>query len=268
MTAVGERPAFGTHRPSALVSAPALKFAIGSVASLCAVLFPRLLAALTVQDQASVTFITPEYAVLAAGFSGLVGVVVTILEWKVPRTPRDTFMTTLGLPAILAGALSANQSTAALQEATKTQNALADALSSASGIPIESPTATRTGGGGRQGALADALVAPVYAASREAVPPVVRAQSPLAINVRQPRYVIVFDRAATQQDAQAKASQLGQRLSAMTPGHPVSVQVQPQGTAFLVVLGGGPRVKGDALVEAVRMRDTYHVTPVLVPASD
>ena len=117
----GEELAAETARPSDLVTAPILKFAIGTVASLCAVLVPRLLAGLATRDQANITFITREYGELAVLLSALVGIVVAILEWRVPRAPRDTFMTTLGIPAILAGALSANQNAGALQSATQTQ---------------------------------------------------------------------------------------------------------------------------------------------------
>ena len=138
----GEELAAETARPSDLVTAPILKFAIGTVASLCAVLVPRLLAGLATRDQANITFITREYGELAVLLSALVGVVVAILEWRVPRAPRDTFMTTLGIPAILAGALSANQNAGALQSATQTQEVLADKLGQASGIAIESPTTT------------------------------------------------------------------------------------------------------------------------------
>jgi hypothetical protein len=263
MTALGEGPTTTKPRPSDLVSAPTLKFAIGTVASLCAVLVPRLLAALTVQDQSNVTFITREYGEVAMLFSGLVGLVVAILEWRIPRAPRDTFMTTLGIPAILAGALSANQNTGALQQATQTQNALADTLSKESGIPIESQKTTGTDGLGRQGALTDFLVPPVYAASAQKATGPAGAQSQFAIIINQPRYVIVVDRAGTQQDAQAKAAQLTLRLTAAA-GPPLSLQVQKHGLEFLVVVAGVARVKADAMIEAVRVKNTYHLSPTIV----
>ena len=247
MAALNEQLAPELARPSDLVTAPVLKFAIGTVASLCAVLVPRLLAALAARDQASITFITRSYAELAVILSGLVGLVVAILEWRVPRSPRDTFMTTLGIPAILAGALSANSNAGALKLATQTQDALADKLSQESGITIEAPKTTSTGERGRQGALADALMPPVYAASSEIMFRSA-AQSSLAIRIDQPRYLIVLDRAATQQDAQMKASQLTRRLTAAAPGQPLAVQVQQQGAEFLVVVAGGARIKGDAIL--------------------
>src|SRR5262249_40334964 len=162
MTVLGDRV---TAKPKgALVSAPSLKLAIGFTASICAVLFPRLLAALTVPDSAKITFVSREYFVLSLLLSALVGVVVMILEWRVPRAPRDTFLMTLGLPAILAGALSANQNTAALQDATKEKDALAAALAKQTNIPIEpaKPTADDSKSD-KQGQLIDLLVTPAYA---------------------------------------------------------------------------------------------------------
>ena len=260
------RSAGDSASPDVLVSAPMLKFAIGAIASLCAVLIPRLLAALAQRDPVSVTFITPEFAGLAAAFSGLVGLVVTILEWRVPRAPFDTFMTTLGVPAILAGALSANQNAGALQEKTQKANELVDALSKETGIAIESPKTSPTDTG-RQGAWADVLIRPVYAANDDAALRSAEAQPPFAIRVNQPRYLIVLDRAATQQDAETKASQLTQRFAAVAPGQPLSTQVQRQGAEFLVVVAGGARIKADAILEAVRVKNTYHLTPTLVQAT-
>jgi hypothetical protein len=268
MTVLAERIATRTPR-QVLVSAPGLKFTIGMVASICAVLAPRLIAALTITDRASVTFVSRQYFLLALIFSGLVGLVVAILEWRVPRVPRDTFMTTLGLPAILAGALSANQNTAALQHAAQTQDALADALSRHIGIsiepakPVSVPETPE-----KQGALIDLLVAPVYAQGTQAnVAPagaLAAQRARLGILIDQARYLIVLDRARTEQDAQTRAFQMGERLKQAAPGRPLNVQIEKQASEFLIVVSGGPRLKSDAVLEAVRVKDTYHVTPTLV----
>jgi hypothetical protein len=218
---------------------------------------------LALRDTSNITFVTREYAGLAVLLSLLVGVVVVIFEWRVPRTPRDTFMTTLGIPAILAGALSANQNAGALQETTQKANELADTLAKESGINIESPRRTSKEMSWH-GALADVLIPPAYAASAETMLQSADAQHQLAIRINQPRYLIVLDRATTQQDAEAKASQLTLSLAAAAPGHPLSTRVQRQGNEFLIVVAGGARVKADALLEAVRVKNTYHVSPTLV----
>jgi hypothetical protein len=250
------------------VSAPLLKFVIGTVASLCAVFVPRLIAALSLSDGANITFVTGEYALLAVMFSGLIGLVVALLEWRVPRAPGDTFMTTLGIPAILAGALSANQNTSALQDATRQQNELANALSHVSGIAIEPAKTSSSVDPRERGSLIDAIVQPVYAQGAQLSPRVAQQPSRLAIQIRQPEYFIVLDRGQNQQEAQAKASGLKGRLNATASGHPLNIRVQQQGNQFLVVVDGGPRIKSDALLEALRMKDTFHVNPTLVEVAN
>lgn len=259
---MAERRTVQLSRPSDRVTAPILKFAIGFVATLCATIAPRLLAALGTRDSANVTFITLQWTEFALILALLVGLVISIFEWRVPRAPRDTFMTTLGIPAILAGALSANSNAGELQNAIGKANELADTLSKESGITIEPKVGSPETG--RQGALTDFLMPPVYAASAEATIESAEAQGSLAIRVRQPRYLIVLDRAATRQDADAKASQLSQRLAEGARSQPLSVLVQPRGGEFLVVVAGGARVKADAMLEAVRVKNTYHLSPTLV----
>jgi hypothetical protein len=255
----------GAAKPKGgLVSAPAIKLIIGFTASICAVLFPRLLAALTVSESATITFVSRQYLELALLMSALVGVVVMILEWRVPRAPRDTFLMTLGLPAILAGALSANQNTAALQDAAKAQDALAAALARQTDIPIE-PAKPATDGGKPQGQSIDLFATPVYAQQTSAVTmPAAQAARPLAIMIDQPKYAIVLDRAPTQQAAQAKAAVLDDKLKRTAPAQPFNVQVYRQGNEFLVVAPGGARTKSDALIEALRLKNTYQVRPALV----
>jgi hypothetical protein len=115
----------------------------------------------------------------------------------------------------------------------------------------------------RQGRLTDILIPPVYAASLQTAP-AAAVQSSLAIRINQPRYLIVLDRARSQTEAQQKLSQLTQRLRAATPARALALQVQKQADEFLVVVGGGPKVRSDALLEAVRLKNTYGVNPALV----
>ena len=242
---------------SAQVTAPVLKFTIGTIASLCAVLLPRMLAALSLGGNRDLGFVDQTYIEVAVGFSVLVGLAVMFLEWKIPRKPRDTFMATLGIPAILAGAVSGNQNAQQLQQQMQRENNLTKLASEKSDIPIESTSPDHQS---RENSVA--LIPPVYAETRLPAQQVTR-QPPLAIQIRQPRYFIVLDRSPNQQEAQAKMSVLSQRLK--SANQPLSLQVQKQRNEFLVV-AGGPRVRADALLEAVRLKDTYHVNPTLVEA--
>jgi hypothetical protein len=264
MTAIAEAAVTRRVHQSSLVSAPAMKFAIGLVAAISAVFFPRMIAALTAADHPRVTFVSPTYFFLALSFSVLVAIAVMILEWRVPRAPRDTFMTTLGLPAMLAGALSASQGTTNLVQAAEREEKLTEALVKMGGIEIKSTSQpnepAKTGARNR---LADAIVTPAYAEGREPDRPV-QQPSPLGIYVNEPGYFIVLDRAAKREDAQARMTNLAARLKKTTPQTPVTLQVERQGAEFLVVVSGGPHPKSAALLEALRLKDTYHVAPTLV----
>jgi hypothetical protein len=250
------------HR-GVLVSAPSTKFFIGMAAAICAVFFPRLIAALTAAEYPRVTFVSREYFLLALSFSVLVAVAVMILEWRVPRAPRDTFMTTLGLPAMLAGALSASQGTATLQRAIVAQDQLGKELGKLGGIPIEPAAGSADEGkSGVPKALANAMVTPVYAEGRQAAQDA-RQQTRLGIYVEEPRYFIVLDRAVRREDAQARLAELTARIN-RSAQRPLALQVEKQGTAFLVVVSGGPRPRTAALLEALRLKDAYHIAPTLV----
>ena len=262
MTVPAEAAVTHSVQQSVLVSAPAMKFAIGLVAALSAVFFPRLIAALTAADHPHVTVVSREYCVLALSFSTLVAAAVMILEWRVPREPRDTFMTTLGVPAMLAGALSASQGTTALQQAAENQERLGRELGKVGGISIESRT--RSGEPDKQGipkAFVNAMVTPVYAEGQQSVQPPPR----LGIYVEEPRYLVVLDRAAKLEDAQARMADLTTRINRTTPQRPVALQIERHGSSgFLVLLSGGPRPRTAALLAALHLKDAYHVAPTLV----
>ena len=259
-----ERPS----KEAALVSAPVLKLFIGVVATLCAVLTPRLIAALTTPDRGNVTFVSPAYAGLALAFSVLIGVVVAILEWRVPRAPRDTFMTTLGVPAILAGALTANQGVAELQRTTQSNDQTLNAILQNNSIPVEGPGGAAPASEGKQGVLRLPFETAVYAQPAASVPaaPQAAAASRLAIVINQPRYFVVLDRARTQTDAQNRLLALSRNLNAAAPGRAPKVVLRAQSGEFLVVVADGPLAKADAALQAIRLKSTYHVSPTLVQA--
>lgn len=257
-------------RPSkegALVSAPALKLFIGVVATLCAVLTPRLIAALTTPDRGNITFISPAYAGLALAFSVLIGVVVAILEWRVPRAPRDTFMTTLGVPAILAGALTANQGVVELQRANQSNDQTLNAILQNNNIPVEGPGGAAPASDGKQSLLRVPFETTVYAQPVTSAPAAPQATaSRLAIVISQPRYFVVLDRAKTQLDAQNRLAVLARNLNAAAPGRAPKVALRAGSGEFLVVVADGPLSKADATLQAITLKNTYHVSPTLVQA--
>lgn len=85
---------------------PALKFAIGLTAGLVAVAIPRLSSDLSTLDSFSTDFYSVWFVASMIVFALLIGLVITIMEYKVPRTPKDTFFSALAIPALVAGSLN------------------------------------------------------------------------------------------------------------------------------------------------------------------
>jgi hypothetical protein len=50
------------------------------------------------------------------------------------------------------------------------------------------------------------------------------------------------------------------------PGSRLAIQIEPYAKDFLIVASGAPRIKSEALIEALRLKDVYHVAPSLVEA--
>jgi len=265
MAGVAERLLTRRSRPSLLVSNPGMKFVIGLAAALCAVFSPRLIAALTT-DQANVRFLSRDYFFLALAFSVLVAVAVMFLEWEQPRAPRDTFAMTLGLPAILAGALSTSESGRTVQQLVEAKKAMEKELSLRAGIQVEHANVTsEKGQSSPQGALVDLLEVPAYAQGEEA-PSAPAMQSRYGVFVEESRYFVVIDRAQKQEDAQRRLADWTTRinLNHTNPQPPLNLQIERIRNEFLVVVTGGPRTKSSALLEALRVKDAYHITPTLV----
>lgn len=248
------------HRRGSEITKPVLKLFIGFVAGLCAALFPRLTAALTTRGERLVFFPT-SYVILAFAFALLIGMVVMILQWGVRVKPSDTFMMALGIPALLSGALNATLNTNTVKNLAQQKEQLTQALSQQAEIPIlpAAPVSPLKDGSSlrleRDNFLSSLWdVRPAYAQSsgytgqREEFNP--------AIQIQQHPYLIVIDRAATREQALEKARVLRARLP--------QVEIVQAGREFLVVQGGGPRTKSEALLEAIRLKKIYNLSPSLM----
>ena len=117
------------------IEKPAYKFLIGFIGGFCAAAFPRLMAALTLQDSSDVVLLSAGYLSIAVLFAVMIGAVVMIMEWGVSKEPSATFMTALGLPALLAGALNTSNGAFVLDTKSKENIKLAEAVQSLSQMP-------------------------------------------------------------------------------------------------------------------------------------
>jgi hypothetical protein len=231
-------------------------FSIGLVAGLCASLFPRLMAALALGDGGEITLLSPGYLILSSVFSVLVGLVAMIFGGG--RTPRETFVTALSIPAFLTGTANTTNAADALRKVAEQNSHLSTALSEQAGIPVlpqrrlESLSLrSPSGGEPENGSEKISWDIPLfsarsaYAGGAEIQPGTSATFNP-AIQVREPQYVIRLDT----EDQAEKAKERANELRTLTP----NARAVKSGSEFLVIEGTQPRSRTDALVEALRLK--------------
>jgi hypothetical protein len=235
------------------------RFAIGAFAGLCAAFVPRL--AFIVGPGTSTTALTMDafdgrYVLAALGFAILIGGVAMILEWESDRSPRDTFMAALGIPAILTGMFntaSASRDAIMFGERLKVIN---DSRARDEQIPVVegAEAVTPTSGWLHEWPL----MPTVYAEERAATQ---KAQAKVGVVYREPRYWVVLDVASTREDADRRVAQLGQRYGALT--------VQRVDDSYFVCPSGGTLTYSEAVSKAIDLKRQSQgtLTPKLVRSS-
>lgn len=243
-------------------SSPVLKFLVGTTAGACATLLPRLVPALSAQNP-DLRFLTVEYGVACAIFSVLVGLGTLFWEWNLPKKPAQTFLTALGLPALIAGTFNTKTTADQLQHQLQQTQSLQQALGREAGIPTLAPPGPNAlvpqsplSHGFASGFLARPAHASVATERKTTSHAGGMVLAQLEIQVDQPGFVIVLDRAATAVDAQQKAQALRQTL----PG----AKVARAGSEFLVIDSDQPRPKPQATMDAVDLKNVHHLSPALV----
>jgi hypothetical protein len=236
-----------------------VKFLIGLFAGICAAFLPRLGAILTT-DTGHLTVFPSEFVFVGAVFGVLVGGVMMILEYGIPRPPKETFLAALGVPALIAGALNTASNTNELKDVVRQQSTLTQALGRQLDIPIlpaasvqllpEKPST-------RDGASWHEWI-PLGRAFAADTPPGTGAGgfNP-GIQVQQQRYVIILDEAKTEKEALARAK----ALRAKVP----QAQAVRTDQGYLVIQGGAPRNEASALLEAVKIKSETQLQPRLLP---
>jgi hypothetical protein len=235
------------------------RFGVGAFAGLCAAFVPRL--AFIVGPGTSTTALTMDafdgrYVLAAFAFSVLIGGVAMILEWESDRSPRDTFMAALGIPAILTGMFntaSASRDAVMFGERLKVIN---DSRAEEEHIPVVEGADAITPSSGW---LRDwTLIPPVFAEERE---PTQKAQAKVGVVYREPRYWVVLDVGSTREDATRRATQLARRFGALT--------VQRVDDSYFVCPPGGALTYSEAVSKAISLKRESQgtLTPKLVRSS-
>lgn len=258
------------------VCRPVLKFFIGFVAGLCAVIAPRMLAALTVPATSDkITFFSFDYMVVSLMFAMMIGAVIMIMEWRQPKKPGDTFIKALGIPALLASALNTTAGISTVNAYVEKNDKITQELDRKADIPTrpfspiigESATPLLESSSlpdvpARTPHMLGASVLGIFGisaahASEAAVSlPWVVAELNMGIQINQPQYLVVLDEAATENEAITKMRILDKAI-------PQARIIQTK-NAFLIVHGVEPRSKSEALVDAIRFKERNHLRPSLL----
>ncbi|MBI4715154.1 MAG: hypothetical protein HY760_04340, partial [Nitrospirae bacterium] len=226
--------------PGTQITHPLLKFLIGFMAALCAALFPRLMTALSSATEIDqYVWFGGAYLTLSLVFATIVGLIVVILEYGIPKEPRLTFLTALGIPALLAGALNTNFSAKDAQKAEDKKGELEAMVQEFAQIPVlepasitaldQDPPVAKTPSGSF---IPLSGPSAAYASNGEPVSAQAAGFDP-TIQRKEPRYVVVLRKTFTAQEARDAAG----ALERLVP----KLEVVRSGQFYLVILGGGPK---------------------------
>lgn len=237
------------------------KFAIGMLAGIAAVLLPRLLALLSKSDDAHIVFFPPSYFLLAAGVGVFLGLVMLVVEYQVPTTPKETFMAALGIPAVLSGALGTASTAETLTELARDAERLRQSVRQEQGIAKEGvfnhleavPLQALEPAGGISW-LPIPLVGTAHAQGNGPASTALR----FGVRVEQPRYVVVLKKSGSAEQAVQDAKRLSESL-------PTARAVRSD-KGYFVVLGATPAGETEALLAAAQAKKAANdaVQPVLV----
>lgn len=232
------------------VKKPGYKFLIGFVGGFCAACFPRLMASLTLNDSSDVVLLSMGYLSITFLFATLIGAVVMIMEWGVSKEPSATFMTALGIPALLAGALNTSNGAYELDVKSKENMKLAEAIQSLSQIPeVSYGVITPLSDAGREikpkstNLITLNIISAAYAedvgARQEAF------NLDPAMQIQQQQYYIILEKATSESEAKQRAVQIQSSIP--------NAQAVKAGDKYLVI-DPKAKTKSEAVLEIIQLK--------------
>ena len=254
-TSVVARP-----RSSALLGRRIGQFAVGTFAGLCAAFVPRL--ALMVGPAAKSAALTVEgfdggCMLVAFAFSLLIGGVAMILEWEGARSPRDTFMAALGIPALLTGMFNtSNVSSEAVRLAQRLKS-INDERAKQENIPVDDD-APQSSAAPTGAWFPEFGFVPTVFAQEQASLQTQQKASGVGVRYREPGYWVVLDTALTKGVAEQRVAELRSRYGALT--------IQRVDESYPVCPTGGSQPYSQAVSRAVELKRLSQgtLTPRLV----
>lgn len=226
------------------------KFFIGFFAGLSAISIPRLSSMLLANSQATVSF-SQSFLYLIFVFAGLIGAITVILEFKIPRPPKETFFTALAVPALIAGAMNSAIETKKLESTTSQMSSLAkevrklnsietNKVDSIEVIPLTEETEKPQTNGFELSFVTNAF-------AQESTQKVEQKAQGLSTQIDQPRFLVVLYNATSQSDAVKKAKE----LKTVMPG---AVPIKTNGE-YKVVTGKELMTEFEATQEVLTIKE-------------
>ena len=229
------------------------QFTVGTFAGICAAFVPRLtlmIGPTSHSTAVSVEAFPTRYVLAALAFSMLIGGVAVILEWDGGRSPRDTFMAALGVPALLTGVFSTtNLSSEAIRHAEKVKS-ISDERVLEEQIPVEEapqvPLAPAVGRWPSGWSVTPTVFAHELPGTLPLSPEPRQQISGLGVRYREPLYWVVLEVAEAEDRATIRAGELGSQYGAL--------RVYRVGESYFVCPLGGSFPYSEAVSKAVELK--------------
>lgn len=229
-------------------------FAIGFFGGVCAVFVPRMGGLLVAEDLFKISVFPMPFIIMGGIYALVIGIVIAILFYGKDSTPADRFMTSLGIPALLAGAISASAQTGHVKSLQADNGRLAEIARTAEKIQKnDAPVEIVPLRPAPNGSVIDLVpIAAAHAQSAQAGSGTWRTWG--AIQGEEPRYAIVVDRTPNEQQAV-------QRARTLQADFPDAQAVRlPQGFGVIT----GVKAESAAVLEAVRIKRESTISPELM----
>lgn len=232
-------------------------FAIGCFASLCAVFVPRMITMLG-DSNGNMQVFNMKYIILGISFAAIIGVITAIFEYSKIKHPAETFMTALGIPAILAGALNTGTTGSELHLLDAKNQQLINTIAQKKGIHVEDePAAIQLLSATPANNLSRGFSIIPSAYAQDELPEKEQDEDlRLGIRLEQKPYVIVLEKT----NDKAKADQQLETLRKIIP----QAALIKSGESYMVIEDIKPRDKSDAMLKAIELQDKNHLEPSLL----
>lgn len=220
---------------------------IGFIAAGSAAVVPRLVAQLTVQGANAVSLFTSEFIIIASVFALFIGIIVAIMEHGAKRLPRDTFMTALGIPALLAGALTTTDGVNKINTQQSELRALSRQVTDLADIPRNDNALEflPIGPGASLGPSGTLDWIPGIGVAQASDGAAQTDARQWGYAVHEPRYVVVLQTAPSAKVAESRVAELKREK--------IDATAMKAGDKFYVTLNGA-KPESEAVKEAIRIK--------------